>query len=226
MRNKPFYIGFLFIFLFACHSASKEKRSVSETPSPQELGYFGNPAFTMKEVNGEMVEDTIFPRIPDFSFTDQNNEEVTQANFEGKIYVADFFFTSCPTICPIMKKELLRVYEKYQENPKVSILSHTIDPVYDNVEVLHNFAERMDVKTPTWYFVTGEKEAIYGMADYYLSYAEKDGGAPGGYVHSGALTLIDSQKHIRGVYDGTSSEDVDRLIKEIEILLREENNRQ
>ncbi len=224
MQNKFFIAGFLVLFFCACNSKSTEKHTISEANVPQQLAYFGNPAYAMKEVNGAMVEDTIYPRIPDFKFKDQNNQEVTQLSFEGKIYIADFFFTSCPTICPIMKKELLRVYEKYSDNSSVSILSHTIDPVYDNVQVLHDFAERMEVKTPSWYFVTGNKDSIYGMADYYLSYAEKDGNAPGGYIHSGSLTLIDSKKYIRGVYDGTNSDDVDRLIKEIEILLREEKN--
>lgn len=225
MRNKPFVLGFLALTIFACNTASEPQKKNTEVTLPSQLGYFGVPAIVLTEEDGQMKEDTLYPRIPDFHFTDQNNESVSQANFDGKVYIADFFFTSCPTICPIMKKELLRVYEKYENNPKVSILSHTIDPVYDNVQVLHDFAERMDVKTPTWYFVTGAKDSIYGIADYYLSYAEADGNAPGGYVHSGVLTLIDSQKYIRGVYDGTSTDDVDRLLKELDILLREENNR-
>jgi protein SCO1 len=194
-----------------------------KTPPPTtvtKLPYLGEPMFSSHEENGKLVPDTIYPKIPPFSFINQDGKVVTDTTFDG-IYVADFFFTTCPTICPKMKKELLRVYEAFKTEPRVKILSHTIDPEYDTVEVLHEYASRLQVTSNKWHFVTGNKDSIYGMADYYMVSAEEAPNEPGGYVHSGALILVDEQKYIRGIYDGTKPEEVDQLIKDIPILLRE-----
>ena len=149
---------------------------------------------------------------------------ITNDTYIGKIYVADFFFTSCPSICPIMKVQMLRVYEEYKTNNTVMLLSHTIDPEYDNVKVLHDYATRLEVESSKWHFVTGEKPTIYDMAQtsYYVATRENDK-APGGYEHSGAFILVDDQKRIRGVYDGTNAEAVDKLIADIRTLLVEVN---
>ncbi len=160
--------------------------------------------------------DTIYHTIGPFSFVDQDSATVTNETFDNKIYVADFFFTSCRTICPIMKTQMVRVYQATEDDPEVMLLSHTIDPTYDTVALLHDFAERLGVSSTKWRFVTGEQEAIYEIAQKsYFATAMEDDTEPDGFIHSGAFLLIDKERRIRGKYDGTVSEDVDRLIRDI-----------
>ena len=171
--------------------------------------------------DGKEQIDTIYHTISPFSFVNQDNKTVTEADFKDKIYVVDFFFTSCPTICPKMKQQLLRVYEKFEKNDNVLILSHSIDTKNDTVAVLKDYAARLKVKSPKWQFVTGKKEDIYKMAQNYLAAAQEDKEAEGGYTHSGYLALIDKQKRIRGLYDGTKPESIDKLLLDIEKLSEE-----
>ena len=177
------------------------------------------PIFGEKEVqNG----DTIYHTIADFKFVDQDSAFVTNETFKDKIYVADFFFTSCRTICPIMKTQMLRVYDSIQNDPDVLLLSHSIDPEYDTVGLLHDYAERLGVKSDKWHFVTGSKEDIYKIAQTsYFATAMEDKSEPDGFIHSGAFLLIDKDKRIRGKYDGTKEEDVNRLLAEIQRLKKE-----
>lgn len=177
------------------------------------------PILGPREVDGT---DTIYHTIAPFSFVDQDSVGVTNADFAGKIYVADFFFTSCRTICPIMKTQMLRVYEATAEMPDVLLLSHTIDPEWDTVALLHDFAERLGVKSSRWHFVTGVKDSIYKIAQTsYYATAMEDRTEPDGFIHSGAFLLIDRQGRIRGKYDGTKEGDVNRLIGDIKRLRRE-----
>ncbi len=177
------------------------------------------PIFGEREFNGT---DTVYHTIAEFQFVDQDSAIVTNETFRGKIYIADFFFTSCRTICPIMKTQMLRVYEATASYLDVLILSHTIDPEYDTVGLLHSFAERLGVKSDRWHFVTGDKETIYKLAQTsYFSAALEDKSEPDGFIHSGAFLLIDKQGRIRGKYDGTEEEEVNRLIKDIARLRQE-----
>jgi protein SCO1/2 len=186
----------------------------------QPLPFLGQKQITEKIENGKTVTDTTAYQIPDFALVNQDSQLVNQSTMAGKIYVADFFFTSCPTICPKMKQQLLRVYEEFEENPDVLILSHTIDTRHDSVPVLKAYAEKLGVSSDKWHFLTGQKEEIYSLARAYMIPAEEDERAPGGYAHSGAFLLIDGNRHVRGVYDGTRAEDVDELIDDIKILLK------
>ncbi len=171
---------------------------------------------------GKVKADTVYHSIRDFSFTDQDGNTVTQDTFKDKIYVADFFFTTCPTICPIMKTQMLRVYEKYKDNPNLLILSHTIDPKHDSVSVLHDFAGRLGVISSKWHFVTGDQDDIYDIGqNYYMVSSLEDPDEPGGYIHSGAFLLIDKARRIRGIYDGTDKEKVETLLQDIDRLLEE-----
>lgn len=176
-------------------------------------------------VFGERIiekDDTIYHTIPDFSFVDQDSAVITGKTFDNKIYVADFFFTSCRTICPIMKTQMLRVYDSIKNNSNVLLLSHTIDPEYDTVALLHDFAERLSVKSDKWHFVTGVKDSIYHIAQTgYFATAMEDKSEPDGFIHSGAFLLIDKEKKIRGKYDGTKEEEVNRLLGDIERLEKE-----
>jgi protein SCO1 len=174
------------------------------------------PIFGEHEWNGK---DTVYHTIAPFRFVDQDSSFIDNATFSGKIYVADFFFTSCRTICPIMKTQMLRVYEATQEMPDVLLLSHSIDPEYDTVALLHDFANRLGVESKRWHFVTGVKDSIFKIAQTsYFATAMEDKSEPDGRIHSGAFLLIDKQGRIRGKYDGTKEEDVNRLIVDIKKL--------
>jgi protein SCO1/2 len=177
------------------------------------------PIFGERELVGG---DTVYHTIADFKFVDQDSAVITNATFQDKIYVADFFFTSCRTICPKMKTQMLRVYDSIENNPDVLLLSHTIDPEYDTVGLLHDYAERLGVKSSKWHFVTGNKDDIYKTAQTsYFATALEDKSEPDGFIHSGAFLLIDKQRRIRGKYDGTIEEDVNRLLGDIKKLEKE-----
>ena len=198
-------IAMLVLTALACNEAKKEE---------------GLKIYGRTEITDD--GDTIYHKIADYKFVDQDSNFVTPETFKHKIYIADFFFTSCPTICPKMKTQLLRVYEKYQNNPEVGILSHSIDPTHDTVAVLHEFAERLGVSSDKWHFITGDKEDIFkiGQTSYMVS-ANEDPNEPGGYIHSGAFILVDKERRVRGLYDGTLPEAVDKLMNDIDILLKE-----
>lgn len=192
------------------------------SPKNDKLPILGRKSIQEKTVNGTVKFDTVYHRINDFTFTNQDSMKVSNNTFKDKIYVADFFFTTCPTICPIMKTQMLRVYEHFKNNDRIMFLSHTIDPDYDTVALLHDFAERLGVSSKKWHFVTGPKEYIYEIGqNSYMVTAMEDDNEPGGYLHSGAFILVDADRHIRGLYDGTKEDQVDQLISDIPKLLRE-----
>lgn len=198
--------------------------SCDEVKSNYELPILGRQEIVEKEINGKMVKDTVYHTIAPFQFVDQDSAIITNATFHNQVYVADFFFTSCPTICPIMKQQMLRVYEAYENDPEVAIISHTIDPQHDTVAVLNDFAERLGVSSSKWHFVTGPQDDIYEIGEKsYMVVANEDENAPGGYIHSGAFLLVDKKGRIRGVYDGTVPEQVDVLIKDIQRLTKTNN---
>lgn len=191
-------------------------------PAAKPLPLLGERETVERVSNGATVTDTIYHQIPDFSFINQDSQRVTRQTLAGKIYVSDFFFTTCPTICPKMKSQLLRVYEKFKANKQIVLLSHTIDPQHDTVAVLRDYAHRLGVSAAKWHFVTGAKDSIYAIAPYYMVTALEDEKEAGGFVHSGAFILVDTNRHVRGIYDGTDPEQVDQLIKDIPILLAEQ----
>lgn len=166
--------------------------------------------------------DTVYHQIPPFRFLNQDSVFVSEKDVAGKVYVADFFFTTCPTICPKMKTQMLRIYERYKARDEVRILSHSIDPDFDNTSVLKDYAARLQVAAPKWNFLTGDKSAIYtlGQKSYMVS-AQQDPNEAGGFVHSGAFILVDKNRHVRGIYDGTVEAEVNHLLEDMEILLKE-----
>ena len=187
--------------------------------SVNKLQIFGRTEYV--EVNGNL--DTVYHTIPDYSFVDQDSIEVTPSTFENKIYVADFFFGTCPTICPIMKRQMIRLYDEFNDNPEFALLSHTIDPDHDTVAYLKDYSEKIGIMdNSVWHFVTGNKDKIYEISrEGYNVTSVEDPAEVGGFIHSGAFILIDKERRIRGFYDGTLEKDVDRLIKDITRLLAE-----
>ena len=167
--------------------------------------------------------DTIYPTIQSFRFINQDGTIITKKTFDNKIYVADFIFLSCPTICPKMTTELKTVYDAFENNANILFISHTIDPERDTIPRLKDYATNLHIDTKKWFFVTGIRDSIHALAEKsYFSAAHYDENAPGGYLHSGGLLLVDKNKHIRGVYDGTDPMETKRLIKDIDILLKEQ----
>ncbi len=196
------------------------------------------PIYNPSDVNPELVDTTVQyiankHFIADFSFTNQNGKTITQKDYEGKIYVADFFFTTCKSICPKMTTNLVDVQKAFLNNPKVKLLSFTVTPDIDSVSVLKDYAKINGVVDAKWNLVTGDKKAIYTMArKSYL--AVKQGKPEEQYdmVHTENFVLVDSKKRVRGFYDGTNLDgptepgikNVKQLIEDINWLLEEEKN--
>jgi protein SCO1/2 len=167
---------------------------------------------------GPQEVDGAHYQVPSKAFVNQDSQWVDPVALRPKVLVADFFFTRCPTICPIMKTQMLRVHDKFQNDTALALLSYSIDPSHDTVAVLKDYAERLGVAGSNWHFLTGIEAEIHEAAGGFLISASADEDAPGGYIHSGAFVLIDQQGHIRGFYDGTEAEEVDQLMADIQKL--------
>ncbi|MDD3003724.1 SCO family protein [Flavobacterium sp.] len=187
------------------------------------------PIMNPSDVNAELVDSTIqhvskYHTIADFSFTNQNGKTITQKDYEGKIYVADFFFTTCQTICPKMTSNMVEIQKAIINNPNVMLLSHSVLPDQDSVPVLKKYALEKGVDDSKWNLVTGDKKEIYGIAR--KSYLAVKTGSPDelyDMVHTENFILVDQKRRVRGFYDGTKTEDIQRLIEDIN-WLSENNN--
>jgi len=182
------------------------------------------PIYQPNMVNAELVDSTLqhvkkYHRIADFSLLNQNGDTITQENYRDKIYVADFFFTTCPTICPIMTANLVEVQAALANDPEVLLLSHSVTPEIDSVAQLKKYAIEKGVNDAKWNLVTGDKKQIYELArKSYLAVQEDGDGGPFDMIHTENFILVDKQRRIRGFYDGTKEEEMDRLLSDIEIL--------
>ena len=216
-KSRKFFVGLLVfsvIVISLFYFALKPKKTL--------------PIFTPSDVNPELVDTTVQyiaskHYIADFSFTNQNGKTITQKDYENKIYVADFFFTTCKSICPKMTTNLVDVQKAFLANSKVKLLSFTVMPDIDSVSVLKDYAKINGVIDSKWNLVTGDKKAIYTMArKSYL--AVKQGKPEEQYdmVHTENFVLVDSKKRVRGFYDGTNKDEIKRLIADINWLLENE----
>jgi len=182
------------------------------------------PIYQPNMVNVELVDSTLqhvkkYHRVADFSLINQNGDTITQENYRDKIYVADFFFTTCPTICPIMTANLVEVQAALVNDPEVLLLSHSVTPEIDTVAQLKKYAIEKGVNDAKWNLVTGDKKQIYELArKSYLAVQEDGDGGPFDMIHTENFILVDKQRRIRGFYDGTKEEEMDRLLSDIEIL--------
>jgi protein SCO1/2 len=187
------------------------------------------PIMNPSDVNVELVDSTVqhvskYHTIADFSFTNQNGKTITQKDYKGKVYVADFFFTTCQTICPKMTSNMTEIQKAFLNNPKVMLLSHSVLPDTDSVPVLKEYALKNGVVDGKWNLVTGDKKEIYGIAR--KSYLAVKTGSPDqlyDMVHTENFILVDTKQRVRGFYDGTKTEDITRLIQDVKWLVESEN---
>lgn len=203
MRNFSTLL-FTLILLLLISCKTEEKR----------LPYLGN----IDVVNG----DTVYHHVPDIQLIDQDSNLIRLSELPQKVYIGDFFFTSCPSICPKVAKQMLRIYDRYKEDDRVLLISHTIDQRHDSVSVLNRYAKNLGVDTDRWKFVTGQKDSIYHLADEYFVSAIEDPSAPGGFDHSGRIILLDKNRRVRGFAEGTDPESVTSFFDVIDKLLNEE----
>jgi protein SCO1/2 len=188
--------------------------------------------WAVKSIGNYFSESTLerIGKVPEFSFTDQEGNTITNKDYEGKVYVVEFFFTSCKTICPIMNKNMLRVQNEFYGNPNVGIASFTIDPNYDTPSVLKEYAKNYGITNPQWHFLTGEKEKIHDLANSGFNlYVGESTDAIDGFEHSGLFALIDQNGDIRSrkdsygnpiiYYDGLEDDGIKTLIQDIKKLL-------
>lgn len=186
------------------------------------LPFYGQKDISVEIIDGKEHTDTIYHTIPEFSFTNQHGKQLASGDVEGKIIVANFFFTSCPTICPKMTSALAYAKNKLKDHKQVVFISHTVDPKRDTVEALAAYAKKAHADE-NWHFVTGEKEDIYKHAvKGYLVGAQEDVLAPGGFLHSELVVLVDNKGRLRGYYNGTDLEEINRLIDETKVLIASE----
>ena len=185
------------------------------------------PIYQPTMVSTELVDSTIqykkkYHKIADFSLTNQNGKTITQNDYEDKIYVVDFFFTTCQSICPIMTNHMADIQKEILDDDEVMLLSHTVTPEIDTVAQLKRYAIEKGVIDKKWNLVTGDKKQIYELArKSYLAVKDNGDGGPFDMIHTENFMLIDKKRQIRGFYDGTKSEDIDRLLKDIEHLKKE-----
>ena len=179
------------------------------------LPYFGKK-------NAFKKGDTVYHTVKPFCFINQDNKKVTEETVTNKIYVTDFFFTTCQSICPIMSTQLERVYKTFAKRTDVLIISHTVEPEIDSINVLKKYAKLHGVTNNQWLFVTGDKKQLYDMARTgYLLNNEVGNGDENDFIHTQNFALVDKERHLRGFYDGTDTADVSRLILEMNLLLQE-----
>jgi len=200
-----------FLSLAACKPGTKKT-----------LPIYGRRQTVTKTVNGQQVTDTVYQTIPDFTFVNQYGDSTGSKNLKNKIYVADFFFTSCPSICPIMERNMLNVYKAFKDTADVKIVSFTIDPRHDTVPVLKKYADKLGVTGNSWWFLLGNKDKVYDLAAKdYLVAVSQDSTVAGGYVHQGYFVLVDKLGRVRGSYDGTDIKQVNQLVDDIKTLKAE-----
>ena len=179
-----------------------------------------NPAdFTPELVDKSLQETNKNHTVSDFNLMNQNGEVITQDDYKDKIYIADFFFTRCPSICPIMTNNMVKIQEEFIRDADVMLLSLSVTPIVDSIPVLREYASKKGVNDSKWNITTGDKKHIYELArKSYFAVVEQGDGGMQDFIHTPNFILVDKKKQIRGIYDGTDDEEILRLIKDIHIL--------
>ena len=216
---------FLLVCFISCKKEiKKENIKVMETSRVEYLPYFGDESFTPHWITPGSDEEKKFHKIPDFKLTNQSGDTITQKTFDEKIYVVDFFFTSCPGICLKMTNNMSKIQEAFKDDSEVLILSHSVTPTIDSVSVLKTYANKYAVMDNKWHLVTGNKVEIYNLGrDHY--FVENDLGEAKSmedFLHTENFLLIDKNKHIRGIYNGLNRSSIAQLITDIKALKKEQ----
>lgn len=215
MQKQLILLIVLFIFPFGFYYYFANK----EIPRVRQLKHYIPLPNNSTQPNQIKINDTIWHTIPPFTFIGQNGKPITEKNFNNKIYVANFFFTNCPGICPKMSTQMQRIQKVYDKDNDIMLLSHTVDPKRDTVEALLNYANSYEIDSSKWWLVTGNKTDLYEQArkGYFVSVTEGDGGEED-FIHTEKLVLVDKERCIRGYYDGTDSLMVNKLMGDIKLL--------
>lgn len=207
----------LSISLFSCNN--KKELPIFEQTIVERMETDGNVSL---DINGKAILDTIFFKTPNFNLPNQDSIIISEKNFKNRVSVVDFFFTSCPTICPKMKANLLKINEHFNDNDDVQIISFTIDPKRDSIKKLHSFREKLNLNNGNWHFITGEKDSLLKVSRAFMAPVLEDPRLPGGFDHSGKFVLVDQNLKFRGFYSGTTDTGTARLIEDIDFLLKNE----
>jgi protein SCO1/2 len=199
------------------HKESKESSRVAYLP------FYNDASFTPKWIVPDSKDVTDFHSIPDFSLTNQNGEEVSQKTFEDKIYIADFFFTTCPGICPMMTDSMLKLQEEFKDDKDILLLSHSVTPTIDSVAQLRKYANDKKIIDDKWHLVTGDKKQIYNLGRQFY-FVEENAGINKSideFLHTENFVLIDKKKHIRGIYNSLKKNSLAQLIIDAKTLQKE-----
>ena len=182
------------------------------------------PIYQPDMVNKELVDTTVqyvrkYHKVPDFKLVNQNGDTITQKNYEDKIYITDFFFTTCQGICPIMTDHMVKIQEEFKDDPEVLLLSHSVTPEIDSVAQLKKYAKEKGVIDEKWNLVTGDKKQIYDLArKSYLVAKSQGNGGKYDMVHTENFALVDKNKQVRGFYDGTNPKAIEQLVEDVKLL--------
>ena len=189
------------------------------------------PIYQPDMVNKELVDTTVqyvrkYHKVPDFKLVNQNGDTITQKNYEDKIYITDFFFTTCQGICPIMTDHMVKIQAEFKDDPEVLLLSHSVTPEIDSVAQLKKYAEEKGVIDEKWNLVTGDKKQIYDLArKSYLVAKSQGNGGKYDMIHTENFALVDKNKQVRGFYDGTNPEAIEQLVEDVKLLKKLEKER-
>lgn len=224
VNNPKLILVFLLALITSCkEEVKKENVKIDETSRVENLPYYNEESFTPHWLTPHSGEEQDFHKIPDFKLVNQLGDTISQKTFEDKIYITDFFFTSCPGICLKMTGNMSKVQAAFKEDSEIVLLSHSVTPSIDSVAVLKDYAEDHGVIDNKWHLVTGDKNEIYklGRNEYFV---ENDLGVPkdiNDFLHTENFLIIDKNKHIRGIYNGLNSASVAQLITDVKALKAE-----
>tara|TARA_Y100000589_G_scaffold216729_1_gene204449 strand:- start:48925 stop:49584 length:660 start_codon:yes stop_codon:yes gene_type:complete len=209
-RNSLFISGL--IFLFSC-----------EADQLGLLPILGERDVEYSVTDGKEITDTIYHKVPSFSYLNQDSILITSESMKGKVWVADFFFTYCPTICPSMTTEMKRLnFETKDLEKEVQFMSFSIDPEHDTPRRLREYCQTYNIEASNWHFFTGDEKETHRLAKSFFNGAERDDDADGGFGHTDYFVIVDTSGHVRGIYSGTNSEQVNLLQSDLRKLLKTE----
>jgi protein SCO1 len=210
------FLAFLLAILFLTSCSSDKKVRV--------LPIVGNYDVEYDTIDGQEVADTIYPKVPTFSYLNQDSVLIISKSMKGKVWIADFFFTSCPSICPKMTSQMKRLSILTKDLAKhIQFISFSINPTYDTPTRLRAYRKHYGITTKNWHFFTGDEDETHALGvNYFQVFANKDIAEEGGYAHSPAFVLVDKEGYVRGVYIGTDTKQVDLLHKDVRKLLEYE----